>query len=125
MKITLLLKHDGTRRPCREPFEGADHALAEGSCPYCGEGGCTFCGAKDCDARGGAYRCDPSKGKRFTGAFKVAGKGRRPSADDRAWEADAGCLACRAHLGTLRVEANTLFGVREDERALRSGVRIY
>lgn len=98
--IKLLLKHDSTTRACKLPFQDADHALASGACPYC---------AREEDG----------------GGFKVAGSGRRPSADDRAWEADAGCLACKAHLGTLRVETNTLFGVREDEAVLRGRCRVY
>lgn len=126
MKVFLIMKHAPERRKCSVPFEGADHALAEGRCPYCRVGSCGLCGAWDCDARGGAHRCnpaDPSDG--YPPHFKVAGSGRRPSDDDRAWEADAGCVACKAHLGILRVETNTLFGVREDERVLRGRCRVY
>lgn len=100
MKVILIMKHAPERRKCKVPFEGADHALAEGRCPYCNV-------------------------QEDGGSFKVAGSGRRPSDDDRAWEADAGCVACKAHLGVLRVETNTLFGVREDERVLRGRCRVY
>lgn len=100
MKIKLLLKHDGTVRKCKTPFPEADHALAEGACPYCNV-------------------------MELGGGFKVAGASMRPSDDDRAYEANAGCLACKAHLGTLRVETNTLFGVREDEAVLRGRCRVY
>lgn len=96
MKTWLLMKWGGPKRKVCVPFDGADHAVADGACPCCG-----------------------------TEDFKVAGSGRRASADDRAWEADAGCLACKAHVGTLRVEPNTLFGVSEDERVLRGRVRVY
>ena len=103
MKIYLLMKDGSRRRKCRLPYEDAAFALAEGSCPYCGV-----------EEQGPALR-----------GFKIAGSNRRASADDRAWEADAGCLACKTHLGTLRVETNTLFGVTEDERVLRGRVGVY
>ena len=48
-----------------------------------------------------------------------------PSADDRAWEADAVALCCRSTVGILRVEMSTLFGVREDELVLRGRCRVY
>lgn len=94
MKITLL-SPSGTR-PCKAPYEGADHVAAEGACPQC--------------------KANP---------FKVAGNGMRPSADDRAWEADATCWACRKHVGTLRVDTGTLFGVREDRAVLEGRCRVY
>lgn len=96
MKITLLTNDKSPNRRCKLPFPDADHAVAERDCPKCG-----------------------------THDFKVAGSGRRASADDRAWESDAYCLACRTHVGVLRCETNTLFGVREDERVLAGRVRIY
>lgn len=103
MKIKLLVEK-GKARQCREPFAGADHAVAFGPCPGCGRQ----------DSYGvGTY------------GFKVAGTGKRPSADDRAWEADAVALCCNKHVGILRVEPNTLFGVREDEAVSRLGIRIY
>jgi predicted nucleic acid-binding Zn-ribbon protein len=94
-KIFLIVS-EGPRRKASTPFPDADHAVVEGKCPACG--------------------CDD---------FKVAGTGRRPSSDDRAWEADGVALCCRAHVGTIRVETNTLFGVREDEAVLRGRCRVY
>jgi hypothetical protein len=82
---------------CEDPFSGADHAVVVDTlCPGCG-----------------------------ASPFKVAGTGRRIAPDDRAYEADAVALCCNRHVGVLRVETNTLFGLREDEAVLRSGVRIY
>lgn len=82
---------------CEEPFPGADHALViDALCPSCGHA-----------------------------PFKVQGAGRRIAPDDRAYEADAVAVCCGSHVGTLRVETNTLFGLREDEAVLRMGVRIY
>lgn len=101
MKILLLTHDDSPNRSCKEPFPGAKYALAEGRCPKC-------------DITGLIEK-----------SFAVAGHGKRPSADDRAWEADASCLACNQHVGVLRIETNTLFGVREDERVSRLGIRIY
>ena len=95
MKVYLLTP-TGPRRKARVPYEDADHAVVAGSCPACG--------AAD---------------------FRVAGTGRRPSADDRAWEADAVALCCGRHVGTIRLEPNTLFGVREDEAVLRGRWRVY
>lgn len=55
----------------------------------------------------------------------VQGSGRRISEDDLAYEADGYATCCNAHLGTIRYETNTFFGVREDEAMARLGVRIY
>lgn len=125
MKIFLLMKHAPERRRCKLPFEGADHAIADGCCPYCSaREDCPGCSANGNSGTTPDWKqCKKCLGK--GGGFKIAGSGRRPSDDDRAWEADAGCLACKAHVGTLRVESNTLFGVREDERVLRGRVRVY
>ncbi len=90
-----LLTSDGRCR-CRLQSPNADHATAEGRCPTCS--------------------AEP---------FRVRGTGKRIAADDRAYEADAVCLACTQIVGTLRVEVNTLFGLREDEAVFRSGVKIY
>lgn len=90
-----LLTTDG-RRGCRLDSADADHAIANGCCPSCS-----------------------------TEPFRVQGTGRRIAADDRAYEADAVCLACTKIVGTLRVEVNTLFGVHEDEAVFRSGMKIY
>jgi hypothetical protein len=82
---------------CVEPFPGADHAVVVDTvCPGCG-----------------------------AHPFKVAGTGRRIAQDDRAYEADAVALCCDRHVGLLRVETGTLFGVREDEAVARLGIRIY
>jgi hypothetical protein len=82
--------------PRRKATNGGDHALIDGACQHCG-----------------------------AAPFKAAGAGKRPSADDRAWEADAVAICCNRHVGILRVEVNTLFGVREDEAVSRLGIRIY
>ncbi len=55
----------------------------------------------------------------------VHGTGRRASEDDQAWEADAFAVCCGAPIGLLRLEMNTLFGVREDEAVLRGRARVY
>ncbi len=95
MKILLIVK-DGPRRKCVLPYTGCKHVDVEGSCPAC-------------------LRSD----------FIVAGGDPHPSADDRAWECDACCLACKVLVGTLRVEPSTIFGVTEDERVLNGRVRVY
>lgn len=46
--------------------------------------------------------------------LRVRGLGKSPSADDRAWEADAVCVDCEAPCGVIRVEMETMFGIRED-----------
>jgi hypothetical protein len=94
--MKMSLIVDGARFPLRLPHEAADHALCSGTCPSCGVTG-----------------------------FGVQGAGRRPSADDRAWEADGYCARCKKAVGLIRVEPNTLFGVREDEAVLSGRCRVY
>lgn len=94
-KIFLLVV-DGPRRKLSLAFAEADHTTAEGACPACG-----------------------------AEAFGVQGGGKRPSADDRAWEADAVSTCCKQHVGTIRHEVNTLFGVREDRAVLEGRCRVY
>ena len=84
------------RIPLHLPHEGADHAIAASACPKC---------------------TAPN--------FGVQGANQRPSDDDRAWEADGYCCACKQHVGTIRAEPDTLFGVREDEAVLRGRCRVY
>lgn len=95
MKV-YLLTIDDPRRKARVPYEGADHVVVDGVCPACG-----------------------------VKPFKAQGGNPRPSADDRAYEADAACARCGARVGTLRAEVDTLFGVREDERVLNGRCRVY
>jgi hypothetical protein len=57
--------------------------------------------------------------------LRVGGAGSQPSADDRAYEARAFCMSCKRFMGTLRVETDTLFGVREDEAVLNSRYRVF
>jgi len=87
---------DGVRRKVSTPEAHADHAKVDGSCPRCG--------IED---------------------FRVAGGNRRPSEDDRAWEADGVCLACGQNVGLIRADTDTLFGVREDEAVLNGRFRVY
>jgi len=94
--MRLFLVLDGKRVPIKTPFLGADHAEGQCGCPLCS-----------------------------SAPIKVAGTGRRFSADDRAHEADAVCCACGQHVGIIRAEPNTLFGVREDAAVAKMGVRIY
>ena len=97
MKPKITLTIDGTAHKCKLPYEDADHALVETPCPYC---------------------LAPAP-------LKVAGARRRIAADDRAYESDGGCVACGHYLGLLRLETNTLFGVREDEAVLKGRCRVY
>lgn len=91
-----LVPDEGARMRVSEPFPGADHAVVDGVCPACG-----------------------------CADFKVAGTGKRISKDDRAYEANAVSYCCNAHVGVLRVETNTFFGLHEDEAISRLGIRIY
>ena len=94
--MKIYLVHNGKKLAAKLPYPDADHAILATDCPECG--------SHDC---------------------KLQGTGRRPSADDRAWEADAVALCCDRYVGTLRCEPSTLFGVREDERIATMGIRIY
>jgi hypothetical protein len=95
VKIFLLIEGEA-RRKASLPHEDADHALVDGACPLC--------------------RATP---------WGVQGTGRRPSKDDLAWEADAVTTCCKKHVGVIRAEMNTLFGVREDAAVLNSRCRVY
>lgn len=57
--------------------------------------------------------------------MRVTGIGQRIAEDDHAYEADGVCVKCQQHIGTIRGEVNTLFGVREDEAVFSMGVKIY
>lgn len=85
-------------RVAREPFPTARRVLAQGACPDCG--------ASD------------------EGEFTVAG-GIVRYTDDREQIADAVCLDCNSHIGALRVQFDTLFGVEEDRRVLLGRPRVY
>lgn len=96
MKIVLKIPGEAQRKAA-PPFEGADHALVDGACPKCGDK-----------------------------AFAVQGKNMHITPDDRAYEADAVCCACKVRVGTLRAEPSTIFGLHEDEAVLlRSRCRVY
>lgn len=112
MSTLYLLPAVGPRRRAHERGPGADHAVADGRCPGCG-----FQALYDIAQANGASRDECG--------FKVQGTGRRPSEDDRAYEADAVAACCGQRVGLLRLEVSTLFGVREDEAVARLGVRIY
>lgn len=96
MKITIKLNH-GVVHDVVEPYPGADHGVVQGR-------PCVGC---------------------LRAPFKVAGANKRISSDDRAYEADAVSVCCNCHVGILRAETSTLFGLREDEAIARLGVRIY
>lgn len=93
----LLPRGGGARVKLTLPYPDADHALAQGmECE---------CGAE--------------------GELGVQGSGRRPSDDDRAWEADGYAACCKRPVGLIRIEPSTLFGVREDQAVLCGRARVY
>jgi len=57
--------------------------------------------------------------------LQVQGTGKRPSEDDRAYEADAVSVCCSRPVGLIRAEVSTLFGVREDRAVLMGRCRVY
>lgn len=57
--------------------------------------------------------------------LRVSGTDKRIAPDDRAYIADAISVCCSKHVGTLRLETNTLFGLREDEAVLKGRCRVY
>jgi hypothetical protein len=93
--VNVFLLLDGAKIPCPMPEGSNGVTVPEMTCPECRQ------------------------------PLVVGGAGSRPSKDDRAYEADASCLGCRKRMGTLRVETDTIFGVREDERVLNGRVRVY
>ncbi len=99
MKIWLLPNTDDSKRlACTHPESGAQFVIvADVACHLCG----------------------------FL-PFTVAGGDPYPSNDDRAYEARAECLACKATVGTLRAEVSTIFGVTEDMAVMDHGrCRVY
>jgi len=61
--------------------------------------------------------------------FRVRCDESRESEDDRHLEGEARCIACGAVVGLLRVNVDTLFGLREDRAVQveieRAGGRVY
>ena len=95
MKIFVLIPNE-PRRAAKLPHDEADHAVVDGACPKCKASPCG-----------------------------VAGSGKHPSADDRAYEAEGYCTSCKAHVGLIRAEMDTIFGVREDRAVLEGRCRVY
>lgn len=92
----------------RECYDDCSYAIALGECPHCSYSEAVVFG-------------DGSEER----GFKVAGRNQRISADDRAYESDGVALCCKARVGTLRAEPETLFGIDEDEAVAGLGIRIY
>lgn len=95
LRVTLRLS-DGSARKAAPPSPDASYAVVDGACPHC--------------------KATP---------FKIQGGGMRPSADDRAWEADGVAVCCSLPVGLIRAETNTIFGVREDQAVLAGRCRVY
>lgn len=95
-RTATLVLADRSTRTVAPPERGARHAVANGACPACA--------------------AEP---------FLVAGDGIRIADDDRHWEADGLCLACKAVVGLVRVRAETIFGLRMDREVLEGRPRVY
>lgn len=76
-------------------------------------------------SHGSHATCDGLKCPKCDGVLRIGGSGKRPSSDDRAWEADGYSLCCLVPVGLIRVEVDTIFGVREDEAVLNGRCRVY
>jgi len=98
MKI-FLIREGEPKTTLRLPFSGCPHVVLDAPCPACG--------------------AEHPEGTQVQGGDAV------PSEDDRAYEAVAMAVCCRGRVGILRVEMETLFGVREDEAVLNSRARVY
>jgi hypothetical protein len=94
--VCLILPDQAVRVALRIVRDTADFAEASCACPWCG-----------------------------SAVLRVQGTGRRVSSDDQAWEADAVAMCCQHSAGTIRAEADTLFGLAEDNRVLRLGLRVF
>jgi len=92
----LYLIREGERKKLSLPEKEATSTPVGEACPSCGE---------------------PE--------YKVSGGNRRISSDDRAYESDAYCCKCNTFVGTLRLEVDTLFGLREDNAVLNGRCRVY
>jgi len=94
MAKLFIITPDSRPRSLPVPADGAAAAEDPHPCPACGEAPCM-----------------------------VAGRGHRISMDDRAHEADGHCSACGALVGILRLEVETIFGLREDDALMGAGRR--
>ncbi len=55
----------------------------------------------------------------------VGVSGRNQRHDHDTYYADAYCIACCAHIGTIEVTVSTIFGIEEDQAVLNGRVRVY
>jgi phenylpropionate dioxygenase-like ring-hydroxylating dioxygenase large terminal subunit len=95
MPTTITLRIGDEQRAVTTNEDGTE-ATAAGTCPHCG--------------------VEP---------FAIAGGGMRIATDDRAYEADGRCVVCGEPVGLIRAEAETIFGLTEDEAVLRGRARVY
>ena len=95
MKI-MFHPNKGPARKAKLPYTDADYCVVDGECPYC---------------KAMPFHAAGVKGTMVKGHATLT--------------SDAGCIGCKVVTGKLVVKVNTLFGIEEDERVMRSGVRIY
>ncbi len=106
MKITVNLHIDaqgrdvdGSSYDAAPSYAGAPHLEVDGaSCARCGS--------------------TPLRVAGFKGAASTV------TTADATYTA-CGCVACNAHVGTIKREASSIFGEEEDARVLSGGWRVY
>jgi hypothetical protein len=96
VKLFLLPKDGSTRVRMKLPAKDAPSVPMEVACPSCG-----------------------------ANPYLIFGGNKHISKDDLAYESDGYCTSCQAYVGTIRLEVETLFGLREDEAVLKGRCRVY
>lgn len=83
-------------REARQPYQNADHLVADGTCPLCG--------------------ADP---------FRAIGKIDEQTHTHDTTTAPALSLCCKQRVGTMTVKLSTIFGREEDYAVLNGRLRVY
>ena len=96
MKITVTMTDEQVPRKASLPFPTAEHVSVQYTCPHCGET-----------------------------PLLVVGKAGTGDQTDRDMVRTAVCKVCSKKIGTIRVEFDTLFGQREDERVLAGPYKVF
>ena len=84
------------RRKVDLPYDGAPHAIAQGTCPHCSKS-----------------------------PFRVAGGNMRDHSEHGVKVSDGACADCRKPIGQLFAKTVTLFGHDEDQRVLAGPWKVF
>lgn len=95
MRITFTPRDGGKTISAAKPHEGAKFVAVEGTCPRCEK------------------------------PLRLAGVVNGMVTTHDTITSDAGCVECRAVLGTITVHTDPIFGIEEDRAVLEGRPRVY